>query len=64
MLGPCLDQPGILVYSDEATPQMLATLERERMTARIEFLTRNRDAMVDYLDAARRSARPAGVAAG
>jgi hypothetical protein len=45
---------------------MLATLERERdrMTARIEFVIRNRDAVVDDLDEARRSARPAGVAAG
>ena len=49
---------------------MLASLERERererdrMTARIEFVIRNRDAVVDYLDAARRSTRPAGVAAG
>ncbi|MEV0375076.1 MerR family transcriptional regulator [Streptomyces sp. NPDC050636] len=51
---PCLDKPRIIHFSD-ATPEMLATLEHERdqMTERIECLTRNRDAVADYLDAVR-----------
>jgi DNA-binding transcriptional MerR regulator len=52
---PCLNIPGILYCPQEATPEMLGALEeeRDRMTARIQFLTRNRDAIADYLDAAR-----------
>ncbi|MFF8278440.1 MerR family transcriptional regulator [Streptomyces lateritius] len=51
---PCLDKPRIIHFSD-ATPEMLATLEseRDRMTERIRFLTRNRDAVAEYLDAVR-----------
>ena len=47
---PCLTGPRTLVF-DDATPEMLATLERERdrMTERIECLERNRDAMSAYL---------------
>ncbi|MEU7136818.1 MerR family transcriptional regulator [Streptomyces sp. NPDC046261] len=54
---PCLDKPRNIHFSD-ATPQMLATLERERdrMTRRVECLTRNRDAIADYLDAVRAGA--------
>jgi hypothetical protein len=39
----------------EATPEMLAALEeeRDRMTQRIQFLARNRDAIASYLDVAR-----------
>jgi hypothetical protein len=39
---------------------MLATLELEldRMTARIETLTRNRDAVAEYLTAVRKTRRP------
>lgn len=49
---PCLDKPRVIHFPD-ATPEMLATLrrERDRMTERIECLTRNRDAMEEYLDA-------------
>ncbi|WP_017626443.1 MerR family transcriptional regulator [Nocardiopsis chromatogenes] len=49
---PCLDKPRTIYFPD-ATPEMLATLrrERDRMTERIGFLTRNRDAIDAYLDA-------------
>ncbi|MEJ2852907.1 MULTISPECIES: MerR family transcriptional regulator [unclassified Saccharothrix] len=49
---PCLDKPRAIYFPD-ATPEMLATLERERdrMTARVACLTRNRDAISEYLDA-------------
>ncbi|MDH6280800.1 MerR family transcriptional regulator [Prescottella agglutinans] len=48
---PCLDKPRTIHFSD-ATPEMLATLERERdrMGERIDVLTRNRDAISEYLD--------------
>ncbi|GAA2223666.1 MerR family transcriptional regulator [Streptomyces amakusaensis] len=48
---PCLDKPRIIHFPD-ATPEMIGTLERERdrMTRRIECLTRNRDALSEYLD--------------
>jgi DNA-binding transcriptional MerR regulator len=49
---PCLDGPGAILVED-ATPEMIATLEleRDRMTARIDCLARNRDAVAEYLDA-------------
>jgi DNA-binding transcriptional MerR regulator len=49
---PCLDKPRTIHFTD-ATPEMLATLEheRDRMSERIDFLTRNRDAINDYLQA-------------
>jgi DNA-binding transcriptional MerR regulator len=49
---PCLDKPRAIHFTD-ATPEMIATLEleRDRMTRRIECLTRNRNAIGDYLDA-------------
>ncbi|WP_189296938.1 MerR family transcriptional regulator [Streptomyces albospinus] len=49
---PCLDKPRNIYFPD-ATPEMIATLqhERDRMTGRISCLTRNRDAIADYLDA-------------
>ncbi|MGW5778673.1 MerR family transcriptional regulator [Streptomyces sp. NPDC003863] len=51
---PCLDKPRIIHFPD-ATPEMLATLEneRDRMTDRIRCLTRNRDAVEEYLDVVR-----------
>lgn len=51
---PCLDQPRAIHIAD-ATPEMLETLEqeRDRMTRRIRFLTRNRDAIAEYLGAVR-----------
>ncbi|MEW9530319.1 MerR family transcriptional regulator [Microbispora sp. NPDC049125] len=57
---PCLGKPRTIHFSD-ATPETIATLEqeRERLTRRVDCLTRSRDALADYLDAllgARRSA--------
>ncbi|MER5203620.1 MerR family transcriptional regulator [Streptomyces sp. NPDC002825] len=51
---PCLNKPRVIHFPD-ATPEMLATLEneRDRMTDRIRCLTRNRDAVAEYLDAVR-----------
>jgi DNA-binding transcriptional MerR regulator len=51
---PCLDKPRTIHFAD-ATPEMLTTLEheRDRMTDRIQFLTRNRNAIIEYLDAVR-----------
>lgn len=51
---PCLDKPRTIHFAD-ATPEMLSTLEleRDRMTRRIEYLTRNRDAVSEYLEAVR-----------
>lgn len=50
-LLPCLDKPQT-IYVPDVTPEMIATLQREqvRLSQRIEFLTRNRDAIADYLD--------------
>ncbi len=50
-LLPCLDQPQT-IYVPDVTPEMIATLRREqaRLSERIEFLTRNRDAVAEYLD--------------
>ncbi|GAA3620587.1 MerR family transcriptional regulator [Streptomyces chitinivorans] len=55
---PCLDKPRAIHFPD-ATPEMLAALEeeRDRMTARIRCLTRNRDAITEYLEAVRAGAR-------
>lgn len=54
LILPCLDKPRTIHFTD-ATPEILATLEHERhrMTERIKFLTRNRDAIGEYLDAVR-----------
>jgi hypothetical protein len=62
---PCLTIPGILYCPGDATPEMIAALEteRDRMTRRIEFLTRNRDAIDGYIQAARHH-RHAGTTAG
>jgi DNA-binding transcriptional MerR regulator len=50
-LLPCLDKPQTM-YVPYVKPEMIATLQREqaRLSERIEFLTRNRDAIADYLD--------------
>lgn len=50
-LLPCLDRPQT-IYVPNVTPEMIATLQREqaRLSERIEVLTRNRDAVADYLD--------------
>lgn len=52
---PCLSQPRA-IHFEEATPEMLATLEAEcdRMTERIRCLERNRDAVSGYLAEVRR----------
>ncbi|MFI6777135.1 MerR family transcriptional regulator [Nocardia sp. NPDC050412] len=54
---PCLDKPRTIYFPD-ATPEMLATLERERdrMSDRISCLSRNRDAIAEYLEAVRGNA--------
>ncbi|WP_433626152.1 MerR family transcriptional regulator [Nocardia sp. CA-120079] len=54
---PCLDKPRTIYFPD-ATPEMLATLERERdrMSDRIRCLSRNRDAIAEYLEAVRENA--------
>jgi DNA-binding transcriptional MerR regulator len=50
-LLPCLDKSES-VYVSDVTPEMVATLRREqaRLSERIECLTRNRDAIADYVD--------------
>ncbi|MFF4417706.1 MerR family transcriptional regulator [Streptosporangium sp. NPDC001559] len=60
---PCLDRPRIIHFTD-ATPEMIATLEheRDRMTERIQSLTRNRDAIADYLDTVRLTQDDPGAA--
>jgi DNA-binding transcriptional MerR regulator len=52
---PCLDSPRVIHVAD-ATPETIATLERERerMTDRIRTLEHNRDAITEYLDRVRR----------
>jgi DNA-binding transcriptional MerR regulator len=49
---PCLESSEVL-YCPTVTPDLVATLERERdrMKDRIDVLARNRDAITDYLDA-------------
>ncbi|MER7754699.1 MerR family transcriptional regulator [Kitasatospora sp. NPDC097643] len=57
---PCLSKPST-IHFEEATPEMLATLEqeRDRMTQRIRCLQRNRDAVSEYLaEVRRRQAEP------
>jgi DNA-binding transcriptional MerR regulator len=50
-LIPCLDK-SVSVCVPAVTPQMLAILQREqaRLSERIECLTRNRDAIAEYVD--------------
>nr|WP_296071069.1 MerR family transcriptional regulator [uncultured Actinoplanes sp.] len=50
-LLPCLDRPET-IYVPDVTPEMIATLQHEqaRLSERIDNLTRNRDAIADYLD--------------
>lgn len=51
---PCLTEPRVIHFAD-ATPEMMATLEREReqLDRRIRCLTRNRDAITSYREALR-----------
>jgi DNA-binding transcriptional MerR regulator len=50
-LVPCLDSPRDPIVFEGVTPETVAVLrrERDRMTQRIEALTRNRDAVDTYL---------------
>jgi DNA-binding transcriptional MerR regulator len=54
---PCLAGPREIMFRD-ATPEMIATLERERdaIDARVRCLARNRDAITEYLDALKQQA--------
>jgi DNA-binding transcriptional MerR regulator len=51
---PCLNTPRT-IHMPYVTPDMFATLEveRDRMNRKIECLTKNRDAINDYLETAR-----------
>ena len=51
---PCLDDPAAIHLADPA-PDIVAALERhhQQIDARIQCLTRNRDAISRYLDATR-----------
>ena len=51
---PCLNGPREIMFGD-VTPDMIETLERERdaIDARVQCLSRNRDAITDYLTALR-----------
>ncbi|MET8504809.1 MerR family transcriptional regulator [Streptomyces sp. NPDC015232] len=62
---PCLNKPRA-IHFEEATPEMLATLEDEcrRMTERIRCLERNRDAVSAYLAEVRRRQPERRVTAG
>ncbi|AJC54155.1 MerR family transcriptional regulator [Streptomyces sp. 769] len=65
---PCLDKPRS-IYFDDLTPEMLRVLECEHghLTQRIDCLTRNRDAIGDYLETVRgmrAAADPSGRAGG
>lgn len=57
---PCLDEPEEIHFAD-ASPEIISALEeqRDRMTERIDLLTRNRDAMSRYLEAVRSCSRDA-----
>jgi DNA-binding transcriptional MerR regulator len=65
-LLPCLDRPQS-IHVPHVTPEMIATLQREqvRLSERIACLTRNRDAIAEYLAAVIgvRSANAGGTAA-
>ncbi|MFI1830106.1 MerR family transcriptional regulator [Streptomyces sp. NPDC020412] len=62
---PCLNKPRVIHFED-ATPEMLSTLERERdsMTRRINCLVRNRNAVDEYLSAVRGNRRTQGAPRG
>nr|WP_042185911.1 MerR family transcriptional regulator [Kibdelosporangium sp. MJ126-NF4] len=53
---PCLNKPR-QIHFDDALPETLAMLaeERDKMSARISCLTRNRDAISEYLDVVSRT---------
>ncbi len=51
---PCLQDPADIHFAD-ATPEIIAVLERQRdrLTDRVDLLTRNRDAMSAYITSLR-----------
>ena len=53
LILPCLDKPRGIV-PDDIQPELLAILrdEHEKMAQRIDFLTRNRDSIATYIQAA------------
>ncbi len=55
---PCLESPRDPIVFEGVTPETVAALERERdkLTERIDVLTRNRDAVATYLDDLRQHA--------
>ncbi|GAA1594461.1 MerR family transcriptional regulator [Kribbella hippodromi] len=57
---PCLDKPRSIHFPD-ATPEMLTVLtdERDKLSARIDVLIRNRDAMSEYLTEVEQHRAPA-----
>ncbi|MGW1070833.1 MerR family transcriptional regulator [Streptomyces aureus] len=59
-LLPCLGKPRSIQFQD-ATPQLLALLTggRGKLSARIEVLIRNRDAMSEYLTEVEQHRAPA-----
>jgi DNA-binding transcriptional MerR regulator len=56
-LLPCLESPRSPVRFAGVTPETVALLEgeRDRMTERVDSLTRNRDALTAYLDELRQA---------
>ncbi|MFJ5675583.1 MerR family transcriptional regulator [Streptomyces sp. NPDC093097] len=61
---PCLDKPRTIYFPD-VTPEMIDTLEHEheQLSRRITCLTRNRDAIADYLSRVREQAAVEGLVA-
>ena len=59
-LLPCLESPRDPIVFDGVLPETVTALEheRDRLTERIDVLTRNRDAVADYLAELRRRAEP------
>ncbi|MEV6587669.1 MerR family transcriptional regulator [Streptomyces acidicola] len=57
---PCISSPHSSIHFPGLTPEMVALLETEqsRLTARIDCLTRNRDAIADYLKNLRTTGEP------
>jgi DNA-binding transcriptional MerR regulator len=56
---PCLESPRDPVVFEGVTPETVAALEgeRDRLSERIDVLTRNRDAVASYLGELQRCAR-------
>lgn len=59
---PCLESPRDPIVFEGVTPETVAALEqeRDRLTGRIDVLTRNRDAVVGYLTELRRGESATG----